>query len=100
MITVKLNVNLKEVRDKVEGGLGLSLTKKELMEIVPTNVWAEIDRWGIHDTLAASKLCSSISSALIGREVPTYGDGPEVAEQFWKDLHEAARKKGYKTLGN
>lgn len=83
--------DLEDTLNVIHDGLGLLVDSDYVNEVLTASVMGEIMDHGAGDTLTASLVCNQVSQGLIGRDVPTYGDGPEVAETFWQDLHEAAR---------
>jgi len=48
---------------------------------------AEVNSGGISDTYPRDKLLSNISQALLGMDIPTYGDSDEVQNKFMEKLN-------------
>ena len=47
------------------------------------------------DTLTRERITDFLAQKILGRPWPTYGDGEEVANAFYRDFREAAKKCGY-----
>lgn len=98
MMFSETNKLKKECIGLIKDGLGINVTFEQLDELLAmnTSLYSDIEKWGVNDTEVRGKLCSALSKKLIKKPVPTFGDGEAAGIQFFRDLHEAARKAGYR----
>jgi hypothetical protein len=97
------NKLVKSIHDVVCDNLGFDLTNEQIQKFFDSesgkSVLHEVKEWGANDTECRSKICNLISKNLIGKPLPTYADSSSVAESYWKELHEAAKKSSIKITG-
>ena len=73
---------IEEVKDVVSDNIEILLTDKQAIECI--NEVPDVIKWGANDTECREKLCNFIGIKITGMKCPTYGDGDEYHEKYYK----------------
>ena len=95
--------DINKVIDVISSGMGVVLTQEQAILFLNrpgrATLVGHILDMGAYDTEIRAEICSALSSELIGRGLPTFGDtrqnGEEWTRNFYKSLADAALAAGY-----
>jgi hypothetical protein len=89
--------DIKAIHDTFCDCLGLDFTDEQIQTLMSneTSILHEMAQHGI-DTCVRESLNGAVAQRLLRKPMPTYGDGEDVAEKFYKELEEKAKEAGIK----
>lgn len=89
------NVTEKEVIAVTHDWYGIELTEEQAREAMSDPGIKSNLAWGL-DTVARESIGAWLGRKIVGRPWPIYGDGPDAAEAYWRELADKAPAAGYK----